>query len=249
MRRVFQSPLGEIWLHGEAEAFEPGRPRILALGGAFDNGKRFSKLHLHVPAASVVLGELPGNLCPELSEVSIEAYARAYDHAVEELAGPTLACGVSTGGTVALAMRAANLTGVVAVDPLIRAGAHSWPLVSRVRGILAEKRAPWADTFAWNVLGISPTDTAERDYSALAAHCRAPAWVLAGEVPLGEARALETLPSLLGEPERAYLRALPQVTVQVVAGAGHDIVNQAPRAVLNVMTPWVKANTPAAAVG
>lgn len=246
VKRVFQTVLGEIWLHGAPEAFDPGRPRILALGGAFDNGKRFNNLQPHVPGASVVRGELPGNLCPELSEVSIEVYARAYDHVIGELGGPTLACGVSTGATVALAMRAPNITGILALDPVIRAGAHLWPLVPRVRAILAQHRAAWADTFAWKVLGISATDTAERDYASLAAAATVPVTVLAGETPLGEPRAFDTLPSLLGEPERAFLRGLPHVTFLVAARAGHDVVNQAPRAVLDAMTPWIAANATAA---
>lgn len=243
VRRVFPTPLGDVWLHGEPDAFEPGRPRILALGGAFDNGKRFSRLQLHVRGAAVLQAELPGNLCPELSEVSIDAYARAYDHAIIELGGPTLACGVSTGGTVALAMRAANLTGVLALDPVIRAGASLWPLTPRVRDILAERRGPWAETFAWEVLGISATDTAERDYSAFAASCPTPVWIVAGEIPLAEPRTLDVLPSLLGEPERAFLQALPNVELLVARAAGHDIVNQAPRSVLDVLNRWLKSTT------
>jgi hypothetical protein len=60
----YATPLGPIWLHGEAPGQADDRPIVLAITGAFAPRDGFDQLAQRLPGAAVLIGHLPGNHCP-----------------------------------------------------------------------------------------------------------------------------------------------------------------------------------------
>ncbi len=235
-KRTFTTPLGEVWLWGDQEAFDGPNPLIFAILGAFNIESRWPDyLPKHLAAASVVTAQLPGNHCPQPLTHSVGAYAAAYSQVLAELGRPAVVLGASVGALVGMAMRAPNIRGTVALDPPLHT-AKLWPLLAPFRQAIADNPgdARLAE-FIWNVFGFSAAEVVDRDYTDLVSRISAPTIVLVGEEPLFPQRDLRTLPSLLDEAGRQVFRDHPLVTVRQVAGVGHSIVDGGFAAVLDAL--------------
>lgn len=220
-RRAFQTPLGEVWLWGEPEAFGGDKPVVLIVGGAFQAADNvFLEFQPAFPEAGIVFGHLPGNHCPELSEVSVEAYAAAYGHVLRSaFAGrPAVLCGVSTGALVTLAMDAPATQRMVLIEPPLRT-AKLWPLIEFFR----QKDEPPARRFVEAVFGVFPDRVEDRDYRPLLGRLQVKAWFLLGDVPLMPERPFSEIPSLVDEPERVLIASHPLARIATSAGSGHNI--------------------------
>lgn len=214
--RRIPTPLGNVWVRGEPEAFDGDKPVILVLLGFAAPVERFFVLQPAVPEAAVLIGHLPGNHSPRLADCSIGVFARAWSHVVATaLAGRRLiVLGESLGGLVSLAMDVPNLRRLV-LDPPFRSPTD--PLfVSQCRSHLA--RHPGQADLAWKLLGVGPDTVEPRDFTHLIGR---PARVLVGSrhaaVPSGAAR------SVVGEAERTRLIRAPAVWLTEVEAAGHVI--------------------------
>jgi pimeloyl-ACP methyl ester carboxylesterase len=225
-KRTFTTPLGEVWLWGEADAFEGTKPLIFAVLGAFNIETRWPDvIPEHLQGVSVVTAQLPGNHCPHLLTHSVGVYAAAYGQVLARLGRPAIVVGNSIGALVAMAMRAPNIRAILALEPPLHT-AKLWPLVASFRRKLADHPddARLAE-FIWNVFGISAATVEDRDYSDLVARVSTPTIVLAGEEPLLPHRDLRILPSLLDDADRQVLRSHPRMQIWQVPGVGHNLVN------------------------
>jgi hypothetical protein len=217
-QRSFETGEGEIWLWGEREAFESDKPILLALPGAFATAEsNFFLLHLNMPAAAVVVGRVPGQLCPALKTSSVGAFAAAYSEALAQLGRPAVVLAESAGALIALAMTAPNLRGMVLMEPPLMTG-KAWPLFELYRLLLPRHRA-----FIEGVFGYRETEVEGRDYRGLLDGLKVPTYVFMGDDPLGEPRPFEQSPSLVDEPERDLMRRHPWIRTGLVRGAGHSV--------------------------
>lgn len=217
---AFQTSLGEIWLWGDPGRLDRETPVVLAIAGVFArNDGLIFRLQSRIPEAGVLCAQLPGNLCPELEEISLEAFAEAFGEVLQSHLGgrPVLIVGDSIGGTVALAMAAPGVRRL-ALDPPLQTG-HLWPL--REMFVTAHELRPGMRTFARNVFGFDGTGFVQIDYRPLV---RGPARVLIGDIPLEPPRDWTQQPSLLGEADLRFLRDHPRVHTTLVQGVGHLIV-------------------------
>lgn len=221
-RRAFETPLGEVWLWGSAQAFDGEKPLVVAIHGAFAaHNPRFSDLEDVLPV-SVVSAWLPGHGSPRLSETSVKAFANAYSVSLAMFARDrtVVVCGESAGALVALAMGAER---VIALDPPLRTE-KLWPLIPFFRDRLAVD--PSQADFLWSVFGVDAERVEPRDYRGLL--CRE-AHIIVGEHPLYPERPmLQGVPSLVDEPERREIAANPGLRLSVALGAGHVIPGNAP---------------------
>jgi pimeloyl-ACP methyl ester carboxylesterase len=230
----FETPLGPIRLWGDADVVASDKPVVVAIAGAFavKHGPLFQLAPFVAPHADLLVGHLPGNHSPVLSEISVEAYARAYSHVLATaLAGrPVVLCGASIGGLVALGVRAANVRARVVMEPPLASG-KLWPMLDFLRTRLAQ--APddgELRAFIGNVFGVTQGEV--RDdvrYEGLLDGLSEPTTVLVGGNPLNPPRKVEKLPSLVDEPERRWLAAQPGVRLLVAQGAGHNVPQEATR--------------------
>ena len=151
-----------------------------------------------------------------------------------------IACGASIGGLVALALEAPQIRRlVVAEPPLVMS--KVWPLWPTLRSKLAEATGdPKAQAFVTNVFGVTTTATDERRYDHLLEQLRTPTDVAVGDQPLYPVRELSKLPSLVDAPERALLAAHPLIRVSVLAGAGHNVLQEAAAAFVAVVRQAVR---------
>ncbi len=225
--RIFQTPLGEIWLQGQAEAFDGERPLIVGITGATAEPEALDRLGDGLPQAAALVGHLPGNHCPPLLSASVGAYAAAYSAALAQLGRPTIICGASVGGLVGMGVRAPNLRGLVALDPPLRT-LGLWRTLPRFQAFVRTRATAEERAFFWNVFGVAVDRIEDRDYRPLLDGLSTPTWCIVGGVPLMPERPLEQDPSLVGEAERALLRAHPAIRVAVAEGVGHNIPGHAP---------------------
>ncbi len=177
----------------------------------------------------VALGELPGHgQAPRLNETSLPAFIAAFDEAIAAaFPGRTiLAVGESVGGLVAMGLTTAQR--VVALDPPMEV-AKLWPLADTARTDPAD-----AQDFWFGVFGLGPRPE-PRVYWDLVERQTAPILILAGDRPLGVRRALPMPPSLLDAADRARLGGYGHVIVQVVANAGHGLLDEALGVCLNAV--------------
>ena len=242
--RTFDTPYGPIVLWGEADVWASGRPLVLAIAGAYATARgAFFHLAPHIATdADTVIGHLPGNHCPPLGHQSVDTFAAAYSYVISTaLAGRVvIACGASIGGLVALALEAPQIRRlVVAEPPLVMS--KVWPLWPTLRGKLAEHAGnPQARAFVTNVFGVTETEIEERRYDHLLEPLRTPTDVAVGDQPLYPVRELAKLPSLVDTPERAQLAAHPMIRVSVLAGAGHNVLQEAAPAFIAVVRQAVR---------
>ena len=227
--RAFTTPLGEIRLSGEPQAFDGAKPVVLVIKGAFAvEGGPYANLHLRLPEAAVLLAQLPGHYAPPLAETSIEAFAAAFGHVIRTVFADrrVVVWGESLGGLVALAIEAPNVRRLL-LDPPLHTG-KLWPSAPNFRRIY--ERHPEHRTFLANVLGVTAEGVEDRDYTGLFGR---PARMLIGDVPLWPPRAFETAPSVLDDADRQFLAGRPEIELTVLPGVGHTLFNHARTAVLD----------------
>lgn len=231
-------------LWGSASAFEGSAPVVLGITGAFaqPRGALFHLPRYLEPDAATVVGHLPGNHCPALDEATVDAFADAYACAVETAFGArdVLLCGVSIGGLVALALKAAPVRRRVIVEPPL-VMSKAWPLTPVVRAHLAQARSADQTAFIANVFGVTASGEDERLYGRLLADASGPVLVLVGDEPLYPERATARMPSLVDEPERTLLAATPGVTLTVIPNAGHNVPQDNAPAFVGVLRAEVAA--------
>lgn len=209
------TPLGPVWFWRR----DTGRPVLLLITGTFANADVLDQLDETLVGVDVWRVHLPGNHCPPLAANSVGVFAAAYSRAIgAALAGrEVVVAGLSVGGLVALGLRAANIRGLVVVEPpLLTEGV--WPL-----RIVGEQAPPGNDDFLWQVLGIAPDHLEPRDYSALLANLSLPTQVLVGGEMGPPRREFDIMPSLVSPACRALLDAHPKVTVIEAPDAGHNV--------------------------
>jgi hypothetical protein len=207
-----ETALGPVWFHGT----DSGRPLLLLITGAFAEPWAFDTLV--VAGVDVLRIHLPGNHCPPLAAVSVGAHAAAISQAFRRRFAdrPCAVVGFSTGAIVAMGVDV-DASGLVLVEPFLRTEGL-WPL----RELWKRHEGPDAVAFLWNVLGIAPDRVEPRDYTPALARLKTPAIALLAETPLDPPRSLPFLPSLVGEADRALLRAHPCIEVRDVPG-GHNV--------------------------
>src|SRR5689334_21213538 len=123
--QTFDTPEGEMRLWGRPGVFQGQRPALLAIHGTFDNQfERF--LSLSDDLEIDVLGAMiPGMGCPHLRTPSIEAFAKAYESVLAQMARDVrVVLGESAGALLALTMEGPFAR--LALDPLLRT-TNLWP--------------------------------------------------------------------------------------------------------------------------
>lgn len=224
-RRTFPTPVGEIWLHGEAEAFDGDAPIVLAIKGAFAEERGpYDLLQARLPETAVMVAELPGHTCPAFDFPSIGTFGYAFGHVARGFTRPVTVMGESAGGLVALAMDADVRR--LALDPPLHT-AKLWPAFPFYRRAYAE--LPRFRSFLTNVFGVTAEGIVDRDYTATFVR---PAHVMVGDVPLWPQRPFVQIPSVLDDEDRAVLTGRPELRVTTVKGAGHLIYHDAPDVVI-----------------
>jgi pimeloyl-ACP methyl ester carboxylesterase len=232
--RAFETFLGPIWLQGESAAFSDRRPIVLAIAGAFAPADAFDLLALRLPQAAVLTGHIPGNHCPPLAASSPGAFMAAYSAAIAELGRPTIVCGASLGGLVALGLHAPNLVGLVALDPLISTAGLTYA-IPVFREALRREHQPHEAELIWSIFGISLSTVEERSYAGVLEGLETPTWCLFGEVLPDRPQAGVPEPSIVSEAERELLGRHSAIHTQVAPGAGHHLHVDAPRLVLSAI--------------
>lgn len=235
-RRAFDTALGEVWLWGEAEAFEDHGLAIVVLTGAFASPSTLRVLADLIPETSMLFGDIPGNHCPPLVQQSVGAFCSAYGAAIEALRRPVVLCGSSLGATAALGIRSPNVRAVLALEPLMRSEAAA-PLWPGFRGALIAR--PDDDVLAdtlWRVFGVSLSRTEARNYAPVLDGLKRPARVLAGSSMTA------AVPTLLSAQDRRTLKAHPMVKFNAVLRVGHDIGNGATGLIVETLRELVGAH-------
>jgi pimeloyl-ACP methyl ester carboxylesterase len=214
-----------------------GRPVLLVITGAFAGPGTLDHLQRVFQTVDVLGTHVPGNHCPLLKAVSVDAHAAALSDALGQ-AVPDARLGVlglSLGALVALGIRAPNLRSLVLVEP---------PLFTTPLWHLAESgEAPPGSPVAallWEVFGIRDGEVVEPwDHSALLTGLAVPAEVLIGDVPAEPRRPMEKAPSFVDLAARALLDAHPLVRTVVAPGAGHNLPVQAPMVLYDALVRMV----------
>lgn len=240
--RTFETFLGPIWLQGESAAFSDRRPIVLGIPGAFAPHDAFGELPLRLPQAAVLSGHIPGNHCPPLAANSPGTFMAAYSAVIAELRRPTIVCGASLGGLVALGLRAPNLVGVVALDPLISTSGLGYAIPT-FRAALNRGPELHETELIWSVFGISPSAVEKRSYAPALDELRTPTRCLFGEMLSGEPTSEIPEPSIVGQAERELLSAHPMIDTEVVLGAGHHLHVDAPGRVLSAIRVFLEPLT------
>jgi hypothetical protein len=217
---ICATPRGEIWLWGERSRFESQDPVVLAISGLYGGPETlWFRMQDRMPEAAVFAAQLPGHLSPELSETSLEAFARAFDSAIASAfeGRPVLVCGESAGGTVALTLTAPQI-GILAFDP---------PLNSRgmlpFRTWFAEiwRDRPDQRPLLQNLFGFDGEDFRPLDYVPA---LKRPARIVAGGLFEGEIEDERPfIPSVIDTETRQVLSDLPFIRLSTVIDAGHVV--------------------------
>jgi hypothetical protein len=219
---IAATSFGPIPLWTLPGSLESDKPVILCITGAWATPEDMTGLPAAVaPDWDALIMRLPGNGTPELSETSVEAWGRAVDDLIAQRLAHrvVMIMGLSIGALVALAARSPQIRRVLAIEPPLST-AKLWPMVGGLglMWIQHPERRPVIEI----IFGVSDAEIEDRCYHGLFAG-GAPAEVLVGDVPLQPQRSLPRYPSFLDEADRAWLAALPGVTVREAPGAGHNI--------------------------
>lgn len=232
-RQLFQTALGTVTLSGATAAFEGPKPLIVVLRGIFASEHQYSKLPDLLPEARVLYGDTYGDSGPRMAAPSIGAYCAAYSQAISSLPGPTVVCGVSLGGVVALGLRCPGLLGVLSLDPPMRPGEAPHLIASLTR------RAITADQeLLWNVFGIGPAGEEPRDYFPVLDRLTHRAIVFAGGVGR-----TGHLAGVISDDSLERLSRHPMVLAERVPGVGHDISRGGSDRVIRALR-WLIATAP-----
>lgn len=227
MRHAVRTSAGDVWLFGSDEAFSGVRPVLLAISGAFAPADAFDRLPTAAPEAAVLRAHLPGNHSPLLIDQTLSTCAAALSEAVRGLGRPTVVCGSSLGGTVALGLRAPNLRGVIALDPPLNSSSCG-PLIGPFRQRLAQQPTNEAlRSFLWEAFGLGSSEAVVRDHIGLVR-----AASVAATVIVGDALDPPSCHSLVGPDERRALAEMQRIRLVHSALGGHNLVVEDSRLVL-----------------
>ncbi len=230
MDRWLPTSLGELRVSGRPEAFEPGRPLLLVLRGAFADDGQYASLEDLLPEFRVVFGEMPGFRSPRLAEQSVDAFCQAWSEALALLQGPICLCGVSLGGVVALGLQPRGQVNVLAIDPPFRA-ADAAALAQLHPPIDTFEASFLRDIFGWDAAGDTP-----RDYLGLLERLACPAVVLAGS-DAGQG----VVPGLIADETLALIQTHPLIRARRIPGVGHDVARGGSQRVLTVLRNMARA--------
>jgi pimeloyl-ACP methyl ester carboxylesterase len=238
VRRDVTTRFGVIALWSRPGVFGASpRPVVLAIGGSFSPAEDLKNLPNAVGIlADVCIMRLPGAGAPPLSSLAIADMAQAVGELIETTfpLRPVVLLGVSIGAVVALGVRAANIARVVAIEPPLVTGGL-WPVVAPLREALGKTQDRLAHHMAFRIFGIAAQEVEDRNYLDVLRGLRAPADVVLGGAPLEPERPVDRFPSLVGAAERRALARNPRIRLHVAPDAGHNVVAQAPRLVLDVV--------------
>jgi pimeloyl-ACP methyl ester carboxylesterase len=217
--RSFETPLGEIWFWGDAEAFKSTETTVVVITGSFAGPQAMRGMPRRLAGMPVLISDLPGNRCPPTAIHSVGAYAAAYSAALEALARPIKLCGVSLGGIVALGVRAPQLKSILALEPVLRAenAAPLWPVF---RQMLRDRpNDPYVRPFLWNLFGLDETRSEPRDYFPILQGLNVPTIVAGGEATCDP-------PTFLPQEDRARLAAYPEIQIVDIPDTGHTMTEE-----------------------
>ena len=214
--QVIETPWGPIPLFGPVES--TGRPLALVITGAFNDLAYMTKFGGFLTEADVQVAHLPGIYTPTLSETSIPIFCRAFDALVDTIGRDLLIVGLSTGGVVGLGMRSPFIRRICAVEPPLTT--TLWPMTPRLNRLALPAHRRWAAAIF------------DQDHRHVLDGLRTPADVLLSAERLGDPRPITHLPSLVSDAAVAALDAHPCVTTSKVVGPGHNVVGDAPEALL-----------------
>lgn len=224
----------QLYLKQPAPDRHSARPLILLIHGALaDHGALLPWAELWAGEYDVRLVDLPGHGKSEIpSRVTFAAFVAEIHELVASVLAPrpVIIVGESLGGLIGIAVGNApppNLAAVAALDPPLST-AGLWPVIDHIRLWLnLHPRDAFLRDFAFEIFGVDPdTDIAQdRRYHGYFESLAVPALVLAGDQPLGRRRPVQAVPSLIGEVDRAVLRALAgaRFKFEVFPDAGHLI--------------------------
>lgn len=230
--------------HGQVElVFKPAapseRPLVLFIHGA---GRHVAGHVCWFDAfgdeVEVVLAELPGHgQAPWLSRTDVEAWTDAIEEAIATTfpRRPFVAVGESLGGL--LAMGLAGAARIVAFDPPLRTG-RLWPIHRDPALLSTLTPAFWS-----NIFGAGPVPR-DIDYRSRLSPRRAPLTIVTGDTPLGDPRPLPTPPAFLEPEDRRRCEAIPGVSVVVIPGAGHVLLDHHAGACFGLVAREVAAIRP-----
>ncbi len=215
------TPLGQIWLWGDRARLETDMPVLVIIGGVFCKENAFwFRAQEKIPEVAVFAANLPGHFCPELSETSMDAFVRAFAHAIQRAFGgrPVVVCGESIGGAIALGLPNPGI-GRLALDPPLRTG-RLWTLQKAFAEIWADQQH--VRGFLRNIFGFDGENFEDLDYTYLVRH---EARVLIGGIPFMPPREFgRNMPSLVEDSERQLFREKPFIKATTIADAGHVMI-------------------------
>lgn len=208
--------LGPIQFRG----LDTGRPILLFIMGAFATENTVDRVHERFPALDVLRAHLPGNHCPPLSEVTVEAFAAAFTEALEtRFVGRQVAIvGLSVGALVAMSIRAAGVAGLVLVEPPLVTD-EAWPL-----RLLRTQAPSGNEDFIWNIFGVGADRFERRDYRRQFAEVRTPMTIVLGDPVPPDGQGTEQMPGLVGPLSRAAIHASACAKIVQYSGVGHHII-------------------------
>jgi pimeloyl-ACP methyl ester carboxylesterase len=225
-RVVAQTAFGPVPTWGRFESFQEDRPLLLAIRGAFASADYLNDYADRLPGFDVVVAGLPGLSTVWAAEVSVTAFALAFDDIIRAHARPSItAMGVSVGALVAMALR--EPARIVAVEPPLST-AKLWPLRRWALRALHDGMPALHERWMWSILGYTADQAEGRDYLPILNNLNQPVEVVAGDLPLFPVREVGVMPSLLGNDDRRLLAAHPLIRLEVAQGAGHDVPKEAP---------------------
>jgi pimeloyl-ACP methyl ester carboxylesterase len=210
---------GPIWFRGR----EAGRPVVLLITGFLADERLWDLAPDMLPEFDYLRVHLPGNHSPPLAASDVATVAAAISEAIAVRFGdrPLLLAGFSLGATVALGVRAPNLTRRFLVEPILDTEGL-WPIEEWGRKPLAAADA----ALLWAALGVRGDEVERRDYRRLLEMMEVPADVVFGGEPLEPRRPTTALPSFVSQPVRERIGRHPDITTHVFAG-GHNVAGQA----------------------
>jgi pimeloyl-ACP methyl ester carboxylesterase len=221
---------GPIWFWGE----DRGLPVVLVVTGFRASADTWEPRTFQPVGFDFLRTHLPGNHCPPLDEISVEAYADALEAALASRfpGRPLLVVGQSAGALVALALRSPEIRRLVLLEPPLRSD-DLWPLneaLDPAQGLSDYELSQLSALF-----GVGAACVVGMDYRPLLDGLTVPTRVLLGDAPLLPRRPLPRWPSLVDDDSRAALKANPLVRRTVVAGAGHGVQMEALQACVEVV--------------
>ncbi len=228
IKTVFTTSLGEVPLWCAGGALESPRPVVLFINRPLAPTTAFAALRAAIgDQADLFWMQLPGDQAPHLREASLAAFAAAVRETIGQAFGarPVLLAGQGMGATLALAVQAPTVGRILAIEPEL-SPSSAWPVLPTFRKIYRER--PAIRPLLKALYGASPDGADAPSNLTLVEALAVPVDVVVGDEPLMPQRPVKRAPSLVGEPERAALRARPGLRIHVAPRSGTALLDQAP---------------------